>query len=47
MIWIAAFHCDGIIVTISLVIRRVVGDIDLREEVQTPAVCLSPPEIQL
>ena len=46
MIWIAALHCDGLLVTASFVVRRVVGDVDRREVVQM-AVCRSPPEIQL
>ena len=47
MIWIVAFHCDGVLVTTPLVIRRCVGDVDRREVIQVFAVSFCPPVRQL
>ena len=38
---------SGFLVTASLVMKRVVGDVERCEVVQISAVRLSPPEIQL
>ena len=38
MIWVVAFHCDCVLVTTSLVIGRVVKDVDRREVIQVFAL---------
>ena len=46
-IWIATFHRDGVLITIPLMIRYVVRDVDRCEVVQVHAICLCPPDRQL
>ena len=46
-IWIVTLQCDRALVTTSVVIRRVVGDVDRREVVQVPATSFLPPIRQL
>ena len=42
-IWIVTLHCDRALATTSVVMRRVVGDVDRRGLVQEPATSFFPP----